>query len=203
MYQLGMTTEGKFWSNINKDGPVCIHPRLGDIGQCWLWTAGKSSGYGLLRESGRTNPIYAHRYSWELHNDRPVPARLNVNHHCDVRACVRPEHLFVGTQLANIRDALDKGRLAPQQETFKRLWREDWKNRRGENIHCSKLTGAQVLEIRKLYAKNIPGIRKGKEYSIERLASMFSVSARSIYDIIDGLTWKHLLPRATPPNETV
>lgn len=182
MYQLGMTTEGKFWSNINKDGP--IPPEHPELGPCWLWTAGKSSGYGLIRASGQVIPIYAHRYSWELHNNQPVPAGLNVCHRCDVRACVRPDHLFIGTQGDNIRDALAKGRLAPQRETFKRLWREEWGDRRGSNIHCSKLTDDDVREIKRIYALGEAGYKT--------LGDQFGISFGSVRDIIKGTSWAHI-----------
>ena len=47
--------------------------------------------------------------AWELARG-PIPDGLFVLHHCDNRAWVNPDHLFLGTQGDNIRDCLAKGR---------------------------------------------------------------------------------------------
>lgn len=85
---------------------------------CWLWT-GKTKkprnpergragfGYGLLERNRRE--IRAHRFSYELFVE-PIPAGLLVLHECDNPPCVRPDHLFVGTNGDNARDAVAKGR---------------------------------------------------------------------------------------------
>ena len=77
---------------------------------CWLWTGAKTGGgYGYIRRSGKEK-MSAHRASWEMHNG-PVPEGLWVLHRCDTPACVRPDHLFVGTRADNMRDAHEKGRI--------------------------------------------------------------------------------------------
>ena len=53
--------------------------------------------------------LYAHRVSWELHYG-PIPAGRQVLHHCDTTQCVRPAHLFLGTQADNVADMIRKGR---------------------------------------------------------------------------------------------
>ena len=87
--------ETKFWKYVNKtDG-------------CWLWTGkARREGYGAV---GWPKTISAHRLSWGLHNG-PIPAGLWVLHKCDVRLCVRPDHLFLGTNLDNMRDRIKKRR---------------------------------------------------------------------------------------------
>ena len=77
---------------------------------CWIWTASLlTKGYGRIGvKEGYTES--AHRVSWLLHKG-PIPEGMHVLHHCDVRPCVNPGHLFLGTDVDNIEDCLKKGRL--------------------------------------------------------------------------------------------
>ena len=76
---------------------------------CWLWErATTHNGYGQISIGGKI--MIAHRYSWELHGGH-IPDGLCVLHKCDVRCCVNPDHLWLGTQKDNSQDALKKGRL--------------------------------------------------------------------------------------------
>lgn len=76
---------------------------------CWLWNGPMlKSGYGKCGD-------YAHRFAYELLVG-PIPKGKCVCHHCDVRNCVNPEHLFIGSQGDNIRDAAAKGRMAKSIE---------------------------------------------------------------------------------------
>lgn len=52
----------------------------------------------------------AHRVAWELAFGS-IPMGMQVLHHCDNRLCVKPDHLFLGTQADNLQDAVSKGRL--------------------------------------------------------------------------------------------
>jgi hypothetical protein len=93
----------RFWSKVRKtDG-------------CWLWVgAHDDNGYGRLgKPYGADGPSYvpAHRLSWIL-NRGPIPPGAHILHRCDVRECVRPEHLFLGTQAINMADKVAKGRQA-------------------------------------------------------------------------------------------
>ena len=57
---------------------------------------------------GRTH-VGVHRISWIIHKG-PIPNALCVLHRCDNPPCVNPDHLFLGTQLDNIQDCIEKGR---------------------------------------------------------------------------------------------
>lgn len=77
---------------------------------CWEWTASIGShGYGQL--TYLQQKYTAHRLSWELHRG-PIPDGLFVLHKCDNRRCVKPDHLFLGTQRENLEDMTRKGRRA-------------------------------------------------------------------------------------------
>lgn len=75
---------------------------------CWLWTASKSrTGYGLASYKGKT--WLAHRASWTATNGA-IPEGKLVLHKCDVRACINPDHLFLGSYKDNMDDMYRKGR---------------------------------------------------------------------------------------------
>lgn len=90
----------RFWARITKDASGC-----------WLWPSLKPNGYGQVYV-GRL-PMYAHRAAWTLTNGE-IPDGLFVCHVCDVRACVNPAHLFLGTASDNTRDSVRKGRWIPR-----------------------------------------------------------------------------------------
>lgn len=80
-------------------------------GGCWIWIGSLSNkGYGQLGVGRRDEGLVtAHRWSYE-HFIGPIPDGLWVLHHCDVKACVNPEHLYVGTLEDNMRDVVERGR---------------------------------------------------------------------------------------------
>ena len=85
----------EFWNHVTKtDG-------------CWVWDTPAPNGYGRINFDGIR--LLAHRVSWIIHNGA-IPADAQVNHTCDVRLCVRPEHLYLGTQRDNVRDEMERGR---------------------------------------------------------------------------------------------
>lgn len=94
-----VSPEDRFWSRVQKtDG-------------CWIWTGAASGGdsgggYGNCHWNGKT--MLAHRVSYLLeHGTLPD---LLILHSCDTPLCVRPSHLFVGTQTDNMQDMIWKGR---------------------------------------------------------------------------------------------
>lgn len=128
---------------------------------CWLWTASKyHAGHGQF-SVGRT-PWKAHRYAWFLEYGS-VPAQLN--HVCGVAECINPAHLYPGTALENARDSIRHG-VQPAGETCGR----------------SKLTWAEVNDIRRLYSAG------GVSYS--SLGKRFGVSKACVAIIVTGKTWR-------------
>lgn len=79
---------------------------------------------------------HTHQVSWELHNG-PIPENLRVLHKCDVPACVRPDHLFLGTHGDNMADMVAKRRQS-----------RGGRSNPGEQHGRAKLTDAKVIEIR-------------------------------------------------------
>lgn len=72
---------------------------------CWNWTGAKTGKEGR----GVYNQTYAYRISYEVFVG-PIPAGLQINHHCDNPRCVNPEHLYAGTQAQNTADMFARGR---------------------------------------------------------------------------------------------
>lgn len=84
-----------------------IEPNSG----CWLWEAyTMPNGYGLF-SIGYDRGL-AHRHAWEIYNGE-IPDNLCVLHKCDTPACVRPDHLFLGTNKDNSQDMVRKRRHIP------------------------------------------------------------------------------------------
>ena len=76
---------------------------------CMLWIGAiKKNGYGFFSVNRKN--IHVHRYSYEYHNKIKIPVGECVLHKCDIRNCVSPEHLFLGSQKDNIKDMIDKKR---------------------------------------------------------------------------------------------
>lgn len=149
-----------FWKNVDKTET------------CWIWTKSKNNkGYGCtVRHNGKR--AYAHRVSFELAFEEP---KLFVLHKCDTPACVRPDHLFEGTQKANMRDCIEKGRFRAGENSNPNI---------GEDCHNAKLTADKVREIRLLY-------KSGN--SLSQIAKKFGVSAGTIHPVIHHKTWKHVI----------
>lgn len=96
----------RFWQRVHKTET------------CWLWiTESKNDNYGVLG-IGRTGNVRAHRLSWVMRHQRNIPNNMEICHKCDVKRCVNPDHLFLGTHHDNMLDAWHKGLLTmPPLET--------------------------------------------------------------------------------------
>jgi hypothetical protein len=89
--------EERFWSKVMR----------GADGECWEWQGGRDHGYGSIGRG--KGSVRANRLSWELHNG-PIPDGKHVLHTCDNRSCCNPAHLYIGTDVENARDRVERGR---------------------------------------------------------------------------------------------
>ncbi len=146
--------------------PIFSNYVIDDNG-CWLWAGSHiSDGYGSVSIGGK--PTRAHR-AFYSHFVGPIPDGMFVCHKCDVRPCVNPDHLFLGTNQDNVDDRERKGRnkLPPK----------------GEQHNHAKLTESQVIEARFLW-------QSGR--SQNSLAKQFGVCAKTMREAVTGKSWKSL-----------
>lgn len=156
----------RFWEKVHKTET------------CWFWVGSRSAkGYGFLGCCAVHNfkLLRASRVSWEIHFGEIPPSRY-VLHHCDNPPCVRPDHLFLGTNSDNQRDSVRKGRhgsITKPQRTA-----------RGERLPQSRLTEKKVIEMRKRYlAGGVTYQELGEAYGVGHVTALRAVT---------GVSWAKL-----------
>lgn len=137
---------------------------------CWEWVAHRTKGgYGAF--SFRGVQTGAHRLVGGLTTEGGRIGSVGVCacHRCDNPGCVSPNHLFIGTELDNIRDCIAKGRnvLPPPPPS-------------GDKHYCAKLSNKDVFEIRR---------RLRCEEPYRSIAKEFGVHPSSICRIKTGRRW--------------
>ena len=153
--QQGRPLADRFWERVDRgDG-------------CWLWTAGTNqAGYGMLRRPRARRMELATRISWEIHNGA-IPPGACVLHACDTPACVRPDHLFLGSKGDNNRDRHAKGRSRGG-------------SMRGDRNPRAKLSASAAREIRRRRAA-------GERFC--DLSRAFGVTRETVRDVVRGRLW--------------
>jgi len=138
----------RFWEKVNKDGPD----------GCWVWKAGvNSAGYGSFWLNGQVRRAHRVVMEWQGYD---VEGKF-VCHSCDNPRCVNPDHLWLGSQKDNMRDAAQKNRLPT-----------------GKNRPSGKLSDEDVNNIHKKY--NEGGVTQ------KELAQKYCVSRGHIANILNG-----------------
>lgn len=149
--------EERFWPKVHKTEG------------CWIWTAARDAGgYGWFGLPGRNGGSeHAHRVAYRLLVG-PIPPGASVCHRCDNRACVNPDHLFLGTDADNVADMVSKGR--------------------NRGAVGSRNCHARVSE------EDIPKIRAmvKQGHAQNEVARYFGVSAAEVNKIVLGHRWRHV-----------
>jgi len=134
----------RFWEKVDKSG------------DCWMWIASKlPAGYGVFVVKKGDSPRHAHRLAYEL-SVGPIPDGMQVLHRCDNPSCVRPGHLFVGTQKDNMQDMHGKGR-----------WKYTPRNQSGEHNPNAILSDAQVKALLRDLARGEEPVSVARKYGIQ------------------------------------
>jgi len=159
----------RFMAKVYTDGPTPAHRP--ELGPCWVWVGGKErrprdNQYGSFWLNKKT--CLAHRAAWILMRG-PLTDEQMVCHSCDRPCCVRPDHLFVGDNAANIRDAASKGRLRLQKNP--------------EGSPTLALTAEQVALCRTTL----------RDVSADKLADEWGVLRVAVWEARVGITWSHLV----------
>lgn len=145
----------RFWSKVTISGPD----------ECWTWNAGKTPfGYGVFHPV-KHRTVGAHRLSLEAKLRRPIHPGFFACHSCDNPACVNPRHLYEGSHLANVHDAMSRGR-----------------HKRGSMDPSAKLDEAKAVAIRIRAANGEPN---------RNLAIEFGVAESLVSGVVRGTRWRH------------
>lgn len=140
--------------------------------ECINWKGSRDkSGYGRLNCRALPGLVFAHRVSWRLAYGE-FDHSLRVLHKCDNPSCVRPSHLFLGTQADNVADMVAKGRIAPPTIRF------------GASNPQSRLTDDTVRQIRR-------AVSSGECSQIEA-ARLFAVSPMTVSRAVRRQSWSHV-----------
>jgi len=147
-----MSLDNRFWEKVDK----------GSNNECWNWLASQNGhGYGQICD-GFCGIVSAHRISWEIHFG-PIPEGKLVLHKCDNKRCVNPNHLYLGTQSDNRRDAVLRNSKCS-----------------GKNIKTSNFYEGEAWLMKRLY--------RSKKFTQKQISKMFRCNQATISHIVNGKT---------------
>ena len=197
---------------------VSIPDGINDLktSDCWLFTGCKNEdGYGYFGINGKV--LKAHRVSWLIFKGQ-IPIGKQINHTCDVRNCVNPNHLYIGTQPENIRDTVSRNRQAKGDKCGVRgnkngTYTHPEKVARGEKHglilhpecvqrgtshwtkqHPEKVAKGVAAGNASLNEEQVVEIRKLYQAGISQkvLSEQFNTGTRNISKIVLNQRWKHV-----------
>ncbi len=153
---LTLQEQERFWSKVEiTDG-------------CWLWLAGRNSnGYGSFGFQGKCYGAHVIAFADEY---GCLPSPLSVCHFCDNRICVRPDHMWIGTNLDNWDDMRTKMR-----------------HTHGEAHAAAKFSDEDIANIRLLRSQGVSGAELARRYGVHKVTAEV---------IIRGKAWKHVAAEA-------
>jgi hypothetical protein len=144
-----------FWAQVQR----------GSEDDCWPWLGYQdAAGYGRTNKCGEH---FAHRVAWVLTQGQ-IPTGLKVLHTCDNPPCCNPAHLYLGTQLENMRDMVQRGRGG---------------DHRGQRNGRARISESDVCRIR---SEREMGQTQGQ------LAALFGVGQQAISRLLAGKSWGHV-----------
>lgn len=169
--------DSETYRQLQRCKSLLLHTALDEHG-CLIWQGYMGNrGYGIAWLNGKKSSL-VHRFVayyclpltdyQEKHFDS-----LFVCHKCDTRLCINPKHLFLGTALDNVTDAVSKGRHI-----------------HGEMQGRHKLTEKEVLEIKDI-------VTNRRYISLRRLAKQYGVTHATISLIMSGQRWSYLNNNST------
>lgn len=175
---LGVTTPARRSQTVSDAAAFWAMVDCRATTECWPWRGGltrKGYGYTSISRSWTDAPRagrfwQAHRFAWFLANG-PIPTDsngrpLHILHRCDSPPCCNPAHLFLGTNLENVRDRETKGRGG---------------DHRGEKHGRAKLTEEQVVAIR---------TRRSAGETCTALAAAFGIGKSHVSAIASNRRWR-------------
>lgn len=137
-----------------------------DDNGCFIVTSHRANQDGYSNLYRNKKHIRAHRLVFE-ECFGTIPEGLVIRHKCDNPRCINPEHLELGTNKENMRDAVERDR-----------------NAKGEKNGRSKLTEEKVREIRNMVSTGM---------QTKEIAKTLNISFETTKKVRERKTWKHVI----------